>query len=80
MPGRGLAMPGADQQGGSGAGQALLTATCLPTRKRFGTSTAWPPEQPAGQLGLSKSGCCTPVQADSYPGRVGIWIVSTRGV
>lgn len=80
MPGRGLAMPGADLQGGSGAGQALLRATCSLTCKAFGTDTAWLPEQPAGQLGLSRSGCCTPVRADSYPGRAGIWIASTRGV
>lgn len=80
MPGRGPAMPGADLQGGSGAGQALLPAPCLLTCKGFGTGRAWLPEQPAGQLALSRSGCCTPVRADSYPGRADIWIASTHGV
>lgn len=80
VPGWGLAVPGADLQGGSGAGQVLLPATCLPTRTGFGTGTAWLPEQPARRLGLSRSGCCTPIRADSYPGHAGIWIVSTRGV
>lgn len=32
------------------------------------------------QLGLSRSGCCAPVPADSYPGYAGTWIASTCGV
>lgn len=73
-----LLCPGADRQGGSGARQVPLPATCLPTREGSGTGTARLPEQPARQLALSRSGCCTPVRADSYPGRAGIWRASTR--
>lgn len=80
MPGWGLAMPRADVRGGSRDRRALLPAICLPTCNGFGTGTAWLLEQPARQLRLSRSGCCTPVQADSYPGRAGIWIASTCGV